>query len=139
MSKPLGLKIIAWIFIIVGIFGVIVLPAVTFIPEAAKEVGKPQLFFDVTTSILGVIFGIGLLKLKKWAWFGGIIVAAIEIISVLISIPTILNTLNKELGLHGIAMDGIAMAGILLSLLIPGLIIAYLMRRNIRQLFQITT
>lgn len=131
MNKPLGLKVIAWLSIIGGILGLgMMLFGSTFVQEVAKKenISALQMFYSTATSVLGIIFGIGLLSIKKWAWFGMIVIEAVGIVQGAISI---IMSLNKSVAPSGIV-------GVIFGLVFYGIIIAYLMRNDIRQLFQIS-
>ncbi len=131
MNKPLGVKVIACLAIAGGLFTIGgMLFGGGLLQEAVKkgELTSFQMLYGTAFAVLGIIFGIGLLKVKKWAWFGEVIMTVLSVILQLISIPA---SLNKNLGSAGIV-------GIVLGLLISGVIIAYLLRKDIKQLFQIS-
>jgi len=124
MNKPLGLKIIAWWFIVGGILsiGLILLLA----PVLAKEVNLSDrdVFISTIISVLIIISGMGLLRVKKWAWFMALTLESLSLAYQIISIPAVKKTLNPA-----------QTVGMVVGLAFYGVIIIYLLRQDIRELF----
>lgn len=136
-NRPLGVTILAILEVLVGIlmlflsFGMFLVSAIindeTFLTQIDVEVS--QMLLDLgpmVLAIIGVVFLIlailtfvlawGFLKGKKWAWWLGIILAVLQIISGVVSIFTS--------GFSGI-----------ISTLIPVLILIYLIQPSVKNWF----
>lgn len=128
MQRPVGIKILAWFMIILGVLATGLLlftldqpkPPGTIAPSALK------IFYDVAMAVLGVICGVGLLKIEKWAWFGITAMFVLSLVNNVISLTKI-NQFERQSQI----------VGLVLGFAVNGALIAYLMRRDIRQLFQI--
>lgn len=136
-NRPLGVTILAILEVLVGILmlmaslGMFGLSAIINDEELLSQLGTevPQMLLDLGPMVLliiGVVFLVfailtfvlawGFLKGKKWAWWLGIILAALQIISGVVSIFTS--------GFSGI-----------ISTLIPVLILIYLIQPSVKNWF----
>lgn len=136
-SRPLGVTILAILEVLVGILmlisslGMFALSALIDDPDFMSQLGTevPQWFLDAGPTfflILGIVllvFAIltfvlawGFLKGKKWAWWLGVILAVLQIISGVVSIISS--------GVSGI-----------ISTLIPVLILIYLLQPSVKNWF----
>ena len=127
MNKPLGLKIIAWWFMVGGILSISLVLLLS--PVLAKEVNlsNTDIFISTAISVLIVISGMGLLRVKKWAWFMALILEVLSLAYQIISIPAVKKNLNPA-----------QTVGMVVGLAFYGVIIIYLLRQDIRELFGIT-
>jgi hypothetical protein len=128
MGKPLGLKIISWWFVIGGLLSVVVMLIMT--PSLVKEAGlsTTDIVISALVSTLIFISGIGLLRGKKWAWYTGVIIESLSLLYQLISIP-------------GVAKKGLTtqqIAAIAVGLIVYGIIITYLLRQDVRELYGVS-
>jgi hypothetical protein len=139
MKRPVGVTIIAWIAIIVGVLqllgGLGVLGAVTgVIPGLTEAItglmpgaGAAALFSAigigagvaaVVMALLSIVFGVGALGLRPWAWILGVVLYAITVI----------------LGL--VALVSEFSVAVLITTLVAGAILAYLFTHDVRVAFQ---
>lgn len=77
-------------------------------------------------SLLGILLGFGLLKLKGWAWIGTLILQILQIIG---GVQGIFS------GLGSGAVSGVSVSMALFQTLLSGAIIYYLLRRDVKQAF----
>ena len=122
MNKPLGLKIIAWFLIILGGLGLLS----RLIGLASMPITLPMIWHTVS-SALDIVFGIGLLKVKKWAWLGEIV---LRIINAIPGVIYIVLSANREISATSIV--------IFILLIVAGAIIAYLLRKDIKKMFKVS-
>ena len=126
-KRPLGLKIISWWFIIGGGLSVVLMAVLG--PALAKEgMTSRDMYISAGISALIVIAGAGLLKMKKWAWYMGFAIESLLLAYEVIAIPFIAR--------NGLAPSQVA--GIVIGLVIYGVIITYLLRQDIRELYGVS-
>ncbi|MDP2905497.1 MAG: hypothetical protein Q8O22_04265 [Candidatus Omnitrophota bacterium] len=127
MNKPLGLKMIAWWFVVGGILSIALVLLLS--PILAKEVNlsNTDIFISTAISVLIVISGMGLLRVKKWAWFMALALESLSLAYQIISIPAVKKTLTPP-----------QTVGMVVGLALYGVIIVYLLRQDIRALFGVT-
>jgi ABC-type polysaccharide/polyol phosphate export permease len=77
-------------------------------------------------SLVGLVLGYGLLKLKSWAWICTLILQVLQILSGLQSISTVVGSSS---------MPGISISQQIFQLILSGAIIYYLFRRDVKQAF----
>ena len=126
-QRPTGVTILAVLAIIggfLGLCGSLTLFGVGGLGMAAGEVsaGASAALFGglgLVSAILYLVFGIGAWMLKPWAWILGIIGAGVSIASNLLSLVTGNSNLFAAL----------------LGLIIPGVILWYLFRPEIKAAF----
>jgi len=124
MQKPLGIKILAWVMIVFGVLG---LGLCIFTPGPTEASGSALgTLYDTTIAVLIIICGTGLLKVQKWAWFGTAAVLVLGLINNVISLSKI-NQFERQGQI----------VGLVLGFAVHGLLIAYIMRKDIRGLFQV--
>jgi len=126
--KPLGLKIIAWWFVVGS--GLSILLMALLGPALAKEAGLSarDILISASISVLVLIAGVGLLRVKRWSWYMGLILESLSLAYQLIVIPSV-------------AKKGLApsqLVAVAIGLAIYGVIITYLLRQDIRELFGVS-
>ena len=131
MNRPMGITVLAVVALIWGLvkllvgFGVLTasgLAAVFGGPVGmvAGAVGAIAGCFLIIGPILQILFGIGALSLRPWAWWMGIVGTGITVFGALLRI-----------------MGGAPAGSTLFSVAIPLLILIYLLRQPVRQVFGI--
>lgn len=128
MQKPLGIKILAWVMIVFGVLGVGLCIFTSDLPKAPDTPAPSTLktLYDVAVMVLEIICGAGLLKVQKWAWFGTTAMFVLSLANQVILLTKV-SQLERQSQI----------VGLVLGFAISGLVIAYMMRKDIRQLFQI--
>jgi len=131
MKRPTGVTIIAILAIIGGILGVLaglaglaggaLLAGGAAGTTAASASGTVAIFSAILLvfGVLDIVLGIGLLRLRPWAWTLGV---ALQVASIVLAVIEI-ATGNATIG------------GQALSLAINVIILVYLFRGNVRQAF----
>jgi hypothetical protein len=139
MERPTGITIIAivyfvlgclsllWSALVFGLGGLGALFAGVFGAEAmaaASTAGAWSGFVGILAAIVQFAVGIGLLKMKRWAWFLAVIGVALNVIQ----------------GIAGMFSGGpfAFMCGIL-GLLLPVAVLIYLLTNRVRQVFGVGT
>ena len=134
-QRPAGITFLAVAFILLGllslfwsllVFGVGAATGITgaiFGADSMRAFGSSNFWggiIGVVGAVLDLIIAYGLLGLKKWAWMLALIGVAINVIN----------------GVMGLMSGGIfAMLCGLLGLVVPGIILYYLMRPDVRAAF----
>lgn len=125
-QRPTGVTILAVLAIIggfLGLCGSISLLGIGGLGVAAGEVGSGAtagLFgvVGIVSAVLYLAFGFGAWTLKPWAWILGIIGAGLAIVSNVLSL-----------------IGGGSLVAVIISLIIPGIILWYLFRPEIKAAF----
>ena len=116
IERPTGISILAALQVIGGVFavlgGLLVLAAGAYFGEGFWAVISIVVFL---LGFFSIVVGWGLWNLRKWAYQVAMILAVIGIITALLSLP-----------------------GSILTLVIDGIIIYYLTRPEIKEVFEIT-
>jgi uncharacterized membrane protein (DUF2068 family) len=119
----LGVLSLIWSLIVLGIGGLTWVTAAIFDATGMAANGSAntwQGFLGLFGAGLQFITGVGLLALKRWAWFLAFIAVAVTVIQ----------------GVSGVFGGGIfALCCGVLGLIIPAGILFYLLRRDVRQAF----
>ncbi len=134
-QRPAGVTIVATLFIILGLlslfWGLLVfnvgaatsMAGAIFGAENMRSFGSANFWggmISVAGGVLDLIIAYGLLSLKKWAW-------------VLALIGVAINVITGVLGLTGGGFFALFCG--LLGLVIPGIILYYLLRPDVRAIF----
>lgn len=138
-KRPLGITIIAALYIILGIlsllwsglvFGVGGMTSMVgslFGADAIASYGSSNVWsgtFGVITAIVQITVAIGLFTLKRWAWYLAMVALGLTII-------------EGVIGIFGGGFFAFACGGI--GLIIPVVILIYLLRPHIREMFGVAT
>ncbi len=131
MKRPTGVTVLAVIAIIYGIFNLLIallglvgiaLQASGVATAATKQYDAGTLVYaatwDAVLGILYLVFGIGALRLKSWAWTTGVVVLALELVR----------------NIAGYFISGIGILAIITSV-IALLLLWYLFRPDVRAAF----
>lgn len=134
-QRPAGITFLAVAFILLGllslfwsllVFGVGAATGITgaiFGADSMRAFGSSNFWggiIGVAGAVLDLIIAYGLLGLKKWAWMLALIGVAVNVIT----------------GITGLMSGGIfALCCGLLGLVVPGIILYYLMRPDVRAAF----
>lgn len=143
MNRPIGVTIIAVLQLIGSLFGILIgvlivlfrsffLQAIAANPEIqASTAVSPEMIGTIVTilvvvilvfSLIGLVLCYGLFQLKAWAWLATLILQGLAAIGNLLSV------------IASQASDGNP-GGIVVQLVINGVIIYYLLRRDVRRSF----
>lgn len=132
MTRPFGVTILAILALIMGALGIcwaLTLGGVGFMSAFTGAIfgangvnswGSSALvgsFMSLLGAVLTILFGIGALQLRPWAWWLGVAAMAINLVSPVLAL------------FHGQWIAGF------LGLIIPGIILVYLMLPNTRAAF----
>lgn len=124
MQRPVGITIVAVVAMIGALFGlcwpILVLSGSAFLGPVFGTVGFIAGIFMIIGPLLQLIFAIGALNLKTWAWYIGLISTGITVLGVVINM----------LGGGGIVP---AIGSSLVSIAI----FIYLLTPSVRQAFQV--
>jgi len=138
-KRPLGITIIAALYIVLGIlsllwsglvFGVGGLTATVgsvFGADAISTFGSSNVWsgtFGMVTAVVQIVVAIGLFTLKRWAWYLAIFAVG-------------LTAIEGVIGIFGGGFFAFVCGGI--GLIIPIIILFYLLRPHIREIFGIQT
>ena len=138
-KRPIGITIIAilyitlgilsllWSSLVFGVGGMTSMAGSLFGADAISSFGSSNVWsgtFGIVTAIVQIIVAIGLFTLKRWAWYLAIIAVALTVIQGII-------------GIFGGGFFAFVCGGI--GLIIPIIILFYLLRPHIRDLFGIQT
>jgi hypothetical protein len=92
MNRPVGITILAVIAIVYGIFNLLIallgllgtaLKASGVGAAAIKFSAGTLIYATISDALLGIlllVFGIGALQLKRWAWIVGVAAIALEVV-----------------------------------------------------------
>ncbi len=143
MNRPIGVTIIAVLQLIGSLFGILIgvlivlfrsffLQAIAANPEIqASTAVSPEMIGTIVTilvvvilvfSLIGLVLCYGLFQLKAWAWLATLILQGLAAVGNLLSV------------IASQASDGNP-GGIVVQLVINGVIIYYLLRRDVRRSF----
>lgn len=123
----LGTLSLLWSGLVFGIGGLTSTFGSLFGAEAMASFGTSNVLsgtFGIVLAIIQIVTAIGLLTLKRWAWYLAVIAVALTVI-------------QGVIGIFGGGLFAFVCAG--LGLLIPIAILIYLLRPQIRTLFGIQT
>jgi hypothetical protein len=138
-KRPLGITLIVVLYIILGIlsllwsglvFGVGGLSATVgsiFGADTIATFGSSNVWsgtFGIVTAVIQIVVAIGLFTLKRWAWYLAIIAVGLTVI-------------EGVIGIFGGGFFAFVCGGI--GIFIPVIILIYLIRPQIRELFGIQT
>lgn len=138
-KRPVGITIIVILYLILGtlsllwsglVFGVGGMTSMfgsLFGAEAISSFGSSNVWsgtFGIITAVIQIVVAIGLFTLKRWAWYLALIALALTVIQGII-------------GLFGGGFFAFVCGGI--GLIIPVIILIYLLRPHIREIFGIQT
>ncbi len=138
-KRPLGITLIAALYIALGIlsllwsglvFGVGGMTSMVgsiFGADAIATFGSSNVWsgtFGMVTAVVQIVVAIGLFTLKRWAWYLAIIAVG-------------LTAIEGVIGIFGGGLFAFVCGGI--GLIIPIIILFYLLRPHIRELFGIQT
>lgn len=134
MKRPTGITVLAIAAIIYGIFNLLIallgvlgeaIKASGLAPAAVKYSAGTLAYATISDAILGIVllvFGIGALGLKRWAWTTGVAALVLEVARQIIGIV-----------IQGITAVAIVRDGI--TILIALLLLWYLFRPPVRDAF----
>lgn len=134
MKRPSGVTILAVIAIIYGIFNLLLallgllgsaLKASGVATAAVKYSAGLLVYATISDAVFGIVllvFGIGALTLKRWAWTVGVVALALEVLR------DIVGLVIQGINAGAIIRDGI-------SLVIVLFVLWYLFRPNVRGAF----
>lgn len=138
-KRPVGITIITILYITLGIlsllwgglvFGIGGLTATVgsvFGADTIATFGSSNVWsgtFGIVTAIVQIVVAIGLFTLKRWAWYLAMVAVALTVI-------------EGVIGIFGGGFFAFVCGGI--GLIIPVIILFYLLRPHIRDLFGIQT
>lgn len=135
MKRPVGVTILAVIAIIYGAFSLLVALlgvagiAIDLSGALNRSTGYnvPTLVYavigDVILGVLYLIFGIGSLQLKGWAWTTGVVALALDVLRQLVGLFI----------LQGFSVSKLVVA--IITVVVAALVIWYLFRPNVRAAF----
>ena len=134
MKRPTGVTILAVIAVIYGVFNLL-LALLGLLGSALKASGVAAgtikysagtlayaTISDATIGILLLVFGIGALRLKGWAWTTGVVVLVLDVVRQI-----------AGLAIQGVNAGAIVRDGI--TIVIALLVLWYLFRPNVRGAF----
>lgn len=127
MNRPLGIKIIGWWFVIGGALSILAMALLSAMPQKDIDLSASDILFSAAVSVAVIIAGTGLLRVKKWAWFAAVALEAMPVIFQSASLVFLKKGLTPQ-----------QMTGTILGISVCALIIAYLMRGDVRELYRIT-
>jgi hypothetical protein len=122
MKKPVGIEVIAILAIIGGVLGlcmpILVFMGSPFLGPIFGTMGIIAGILLIIGPILQLAFGIGALKLRKWAWYLGIISTGINVLGVIVNL-----------------FQGGSFLSAIWGSIIPVIIFIYLLSSNVRKAF----
>ena len=134
MKRPVGVTILAVIAIVYGIFNLLLallgllgsaLLASGLGGAAVKYSAGTLAYATVSDALIGIVFlvfGIGALQLKGWAWTVGIVALALEVVR------QVVGVVMQRIGPVTIVRDGI-------TIVVAAVLLWYLFRPNVRAAF----
>jgi hypothetical protein len=136
-KRPTGITVLFWVYLILGILSLLWSGAILGIGglsafvggifglDAVLDFGSTNAwsgYIGIITAVIQIIVAFGLASLKKWAW-------GLAIIGVVLTVVQ---------GIFGIVAGGMfAFICGSIGLIIPGIILFYLLRPEIRSIFNI--
>ena len=125
MQRPVGITIVAVVALISALFGLcwptLVLSGSAFLGPVFGTVGFVAGIFMIIGPLLQLIFAIGALNLKTWAWYIGLISTGITVLGVVINM-----------------LGGGGVVPAIGSSLVSIAIFIYLLTPSVRQAFHVT-
>jgi hypothetical protein len=136
-KRPTGITILAVLFIILGVLsllwsgfvfgigGMTSMIGSLFGADAMASLGGSNVWsgiFGMVTAVVQIIVAVGLLMLKRWAWYLALIAVGLTIV-------------QGVIGIFGGGLFAFVCGGI--GLIIPVIILFYLLRPHIRDVFSI--
>jgi len=109
MERPLGVSIIAILYIIAGILsligGILFVFAIQLLPFETTGISAIFLpLIQIPLSLIGIVYiafsilqliiGVGLLKMKTWAFILAILIVLFNTVSSVMTLPAALSTIN---------------------------------------------
>jgi len=109
MERPLGVSIIAILYIIAGILsligGILFVFAIQLLPFETTGISAVFLpLIQIPLSLIGIVYiafsilqliiGVGLLKMKTWAFILAILIVLFNTVSSVMTLPAALSTIN---------------------------------------------
>ena len=134
MKRPTGITVIAVVAVIYGIFNLLLallgllgsaLKASGIAGAAVKYSAATLIYATISDAILGIlllVFGIGALRLKGWAWTIGVAALVLDIVRQIVGLV-----------MQGISAGALVRDGITIALAL--FLIWYLFRPNVRGAF----
>lgn len=123
----LGILSLLWSGLVFGVGGMTSMFGSLFGAENIASFGSSNVWsgtFGIVTAIVQIVVAIGLFTLKRWAWYLAMIALALTVIEGII-------------GIFGGGFFAFVCGGI--GLLVPVIILIYLLRPHIREIFGIQT